>query len=306
MAKKDKNAEMVVTATEKKNLVIGVVKGYDWTKVEVWAFSLLTSGFKGVGAVIMYDEEGAKERDDEVANKFTQLGFQVIRMPLRGPIFNQRFYDIYEVLNSATDSFENVMVTDMRDVLFQSDPFATLSEKLGKKGIYAASEGIQYNHEAWGKDNLAKSFGRDGLRISEKCIYNAGVISGKIRSIADMFFNIHSLAATTGLHNADQAAYNMLLDLVGYQADVVFGKHEDGLICQCGTMADPSKMEDFRPNLLEAEPQLVDGVVTTSTGIPYHVVHQYDRNAEWDKELRRVLNTKLLALQEARQAEQKA
>jgi hypothetical protein len=58
---------------------------------------------------------------------------------------------------------------------------------------------------------------------------------------------------------------------------------EDGWAAQLGTTADPSKIEQFRPFLLEAEPKMVEGKVTTSTGKEFTIVHQYDRVPEWRK-----------------------
>jgi hypothetical protein len=42
-------------------------------------------------------------------------------------------------------------------------------------------------------------------------------------------------------------------------------------------------MDNFRPNLLEPEPVFKDGIVYTSTGSPFVIVHQYDRVPEWKK-----------------------
>ena len=50
-----------------------------------------------------------------------------------------------------------------------------------------------------------------------------------------------------------------------------------------GTTVDPSKIEQFKPFLLEPSPVLKGDVVTTSTGIEYYIVHQYDRVPEWRK-----------------------
>jgi hypothetical protein len=58
---------------------------------------------------------------------------------------------------------------------------------------------------------------------------------------------------------------------------------EDGWAAQLGTTADPSKIEQFRPFLLEAEPKMNDDKVTTSTGKIFTIVHQYDRVPEWRK-----------------------
>jgi hypothetical protein len=58
---------------------------------------------------------------------------------------------------------------------------------------------------------------------------------------------------------------------------------ETGWACQLGTTADPSKLDSFRPFLLELLPKLENDKVVTSTGIEYTIVHQYDRVPEWKK-----------------------
>jgi hypothetical protein len=280
----------------KSNLIIGVIKGYDWSKVSLWALSIITSGFKGTAAVIQYYDPDGIERDEEVAKNLKSLGIQVINMRLEGQIFSRRFYDIHSVLRSRLDSFDHVIATDVRDVMFQSDPAAWLSQNL-KKGIYAATEGLRYRDEDWGRSNLAQSFGADGMRIMDELIYNAGVISGKAESISDLFYNIYVLSEIANMPSGgggpDQAAYNMLLNMKAYQSEAQFGNHEDGYAAQLGTTADPSKIDRFRPFLVEPEPIMEDGVVKTSTGIPFCVVHQYDRHPEWDKIIRERVNNEL-------------
>jgi hypothetical protein len=58
---------------------------------------------------------------------------------------------------------------------------------------------------------------------------------------------------------------------------------ESGWACQLGTTADPSKVESFKPFLLEPLPKLEGDKVVTSEGIEYTIVHQYDRVPEWKK-----------------------
>ena len=68
-----------------------------------------------------------------------------------------------------------------------------------------------------------------------------------------------------------------------YRSTSLYMNSEDGWAAQLGTTADPSKIEQFRPFLLEAEPKMVDGKVTTSEGKEFTIVHQYDRVPEWRK-----------------------
>jgi hypothetical protein len=63
-----------------------------------------------------------------------------------------------------------------------------------------------------------------------------------------------------------------------------------GWACQAGTVADPTKIDSFRPNLLEPEPVFKDGIVQTYKGEPFCIVHQYDRVPEWKKFIKEKYN----------------
>ena len=51
--------------------------------------------------------------------------------------------------------------------------------------------------------------------------------------------------------------------------------------CEAGTVADPSKIDYFRPNLLGYEPVFDGHFVNTHDGYKYAIVHQYDRVPKW-------------------------
>jgi len=56
---------------------------------------------------------------------------------------------------------------------------------------------------------------------------------------------------------------------------------EDGWACQAGTTIDPSKINAFKPKLLEPQPIWKDGEACTTAGKVHAVLHQYDRVPEW-------------------------
>jgi hypothetical protein len=74
-----------------------------------------------------------------------------------------------------------------------------------------------------------------------------------------------------------------MISMSPYADTSLYMPSESGWAAQLGTTADPSKIESFRPHLLEAEPQMIDGKVCTSTGNVFTIVHQYDRVPEWRK-----------------------
>jgi hypothetical protein len=115
---------------------------------------------------------------------------------------------------------------------------------------------------------------------------NAGTIAGKFDAVIDLFLNIYlacggAPANVPGGGGPDQAALNVLLNTVSYKNITNFATSESGYAAQLGTTADPSKIDQFRPFLLEPTPIFEDGIVKTSTGKPFAIVHQYDRVPEW-------------------------
>jgi hypothetical protein len=271
----------------KQDIVLAAAGGYDWPKVELWARSLVTSGYTGLVLVILYDG-GA--HNAEVKAKLEALGIQVVIFPLRGTVFNQRFYDFHEVLEPNLKNLRYAVVTDIRDVIFQSDPMEVLDCYLSgdrdDMHLYAASESLLYKDEAWGKQNIVDGYPLLAAKFMDKTIYNVGVLCGKAKAVADMCLSIGIIAKSSGFPVADQSGYNILLDTVGWSMVTLFGEGSDGFVCQAGTTADPRKIDGFRPNLLDPEPVFKDGVVQTHDGMVYPIVHQYDRVPEWIEPIR--------------------
>jgi len=281
----------------KKDLVLGAVGGYQWEQIDVWALSLVKSGFSGIGAVIVYDDNRT------VINNLKSIGFQVIEMPLRGSVFNQRFYDFAEVMSGALSDLRYAIVTDVRDIYFQSDPTVWLEQNLkADKQLVAVSEGIQFKNESWNANNAQSGYPALAHRIMDKCVYNVGVLAGEAATVSDLCLAIGAMAKSSGFNVADQSGYNLLLDMEPYTRAAQIVKSEDGFACQAGTFADPNKIDRFRPHLLEPEPVFTGDVVTTAGGLVYPIVHQYDRVPTWNMGLRTKLNNRLLADRAANEA----
>lgn len=266
----------------KKDIVIGAATGYEWADIEVWATSLVTSEFAGLGAVIVYDRD---RRGDIVAENLESLGLHAVRMPLRGSVYNQRFEDIAYVLRKLAHSLRFAVVTDVRDVYFQSDPIKWLETHL-ERPFLAVSEAVRYADEEWNRDNLQRSFPAQAERLRSKVVRNVGVLAGQTGTVADLCLAISLTAESAGVSVADQSAYNLLLDMEPYRSAVQLVASEDGFACQAGTVGDPGKVGALRPFLVEPEPVLAEEGVQTAAGTLYPIVHQYDRVPEWDRALR--------------------
>ncbi|MFQ6396929.1 glycosyltransferase [Nocardia sp. KC 131] len=274
-----------------KDIIIGAAAGYEWTDVEVWAESLVASGFTGLGAVIVSDQD---RRGDLVAENLESLGLYAVRMPLRDSVYNHQFEDIAHVLQTIASSLRFAVVTDVRDVYFQTDPIEWLVAHLDRPFL-AASESLRYSDEGWSRENLQRTFPEHVDRLWSKAICNVGVLAGQAGMMADLCLAITRIAESSGQQVAAQSGYNLLLDMEPYRSTVQLVTSEDGFACQAGTVADPAKIATFRPFLLEPEPTLAADGVRTAAGKLYPIVHQYDRVPEWNQALRnRLLSAPVL------------
>ena len=272
-----------------KDLMVGCATNYDWSKLKYWVNSINASGFEGDKVLILMN------CDKDTAQKVTDAGFSIIafNQDAEGNLTYQsqlmvhveRFIHIHKLLKD--NLYRYVITTDVKDVIFQKNPSEWLEKNLGDKTINVASESIRYKDEPWGKNNLTLSFGPLIYEANQNnLVYNAGTVSGKLDTMLDLFLNLYMSCGgapqnVPGGGGPDQAALNVLLNTVTYKNTTRFTKSEEGWAAQLGTTADPSKLDSFKPFLDEPSPIMKDGLVCTSKGEPFYLVHQYDRVPEW-------------------------
>ena len=273
-----------------KDLIIGACTNYDWDKLKFWVNSINRSGFDGDKVMIAFNI-----RYDTI-EKLNKAGFQVILPGKQDdannqfvyqsnlPIHVERFIHIYNYLQTH-DEYRYVITTDVKDVIFQHNPSEAIDQELGARQLYLfASESMYYKDEPWGNQNLIETFGPFFHNIfKENVIYNVGVLAGRGYAIQDLAAMIFTMSINRPIPIVDQSTFNFMISQEPYTSTARFCNSEDGWACQLGTTADPSKIEQFRPLLLEASPKMIAGNVTTSRGKDFTIVHQYDRIPEWRK-----------------------
>jgi hypothetical protein len=122
-------------------------------------------------------------------------------------VHNIRFFHIWNYLNDAENSYEKVLITDVRDVYFNSDPFDSLEDKK----LTATSEIITYESEQWNKEHLIYNLGMIGMvTLLPKPVYNVGVFGGDADLVKDMCSDIYLLSAGKP-KVADQTSFNYLI-----------------------------------------------------------------------------------------------
>ena len=267
-----------------KNLIIGGVQNYGINELKPWVLSI-EENIPDAHRVMCF-----KNISQETQNWLVNKGFELVEMPdAQIPVHVLRFLSIYEYLRENHNKFKYVITTDVKDVYFQKDPFQFLKNtNVGRSStkIVCGSECLKYKDESWGNDNLMQAYGPYIHSLfKDETIYNVGVLAGTSEYIKDLVFNIFTNGINRPISIVDQAVFNVLINTQPYK-DVVFkASMNSSFACQAGTVADPSKINSFRPNLLEQEPVWNDGVVETYDGRPFYIVHQYDRVPEWENHI---------------------
>jgi hypothetical protein len=270
-----------------KDVIIGASTGYNWDTLKYWINSINKSGFEGDKVLILMN------CDFDTVKRVADAGFKIVGFNQdengnltyqhgRIPVHVERFLHIYEFLR--TNEYRYAITTDVKDVIFQKNPIPRMEYELQNHNLMFASESMKYKDEPWGNQNLLETYGpyiHDKFKDNE--IYNVGVLAGRAYALRDLCINIFTAAINRPIPICDQSTFNFMISQHPYLHTSKYMKSEDGWACQLGTTADPSKIQQFRPFLLEAEPTIYEHRITTSRFDEFNIVHQYDRVPEWRK-----------------------
>lgn len=298
-----------------KDLVIGAITNYEWDDIKYYVNSLDKCGYTGKKAMILYNVK------KEVADRLVDLDYTIFAWEkdeqgnflYRVPGFNicvERFAHYWFFINKIESPIRNVIATDVKDVVFQTNPSEYLDSILkGKFGwakkILASGENMLYKDEPWSSNNIKKAFGDYQYEVLKDTEINcAGVLAGERTYFTDLCLQIFltcrgSKPFTPGGGGPDQAALNMTLNMKAWKDITYFSNATETWACQAGTTAaaamagsgdlgaaflagDKSLIHKFCHDLggmLNAD---ATKIITPSLE-NYAIVHQWNRIPEWKK-----------------------
>lgn len=270
-----------------KDVIIGCATNYDWSKLKYWVNSINQSGFEGDKVLVLMN------CDKDTVQKVTDAGFSIIAFNQDGEgnltyqsqlmVHVERFIHIHKLLKS--NDYRYAITTDVKDVIFQKNPIEWLENNLPNgDDLIFSSESLKYKDEPWGRENITQCYGQGIYEdFKNNTIFNVGVLAGRGYAMRDLTLQLFLNCLNRPIPIVDQAVFNVMISRHPYLKTSLYAASEDGWACQLGTTADPNKIDEFGPHLLEPLPKLENNKVVTSTGIEYTIVHQYDRNPEWKK-----------------------
>jgi hypothetical protein len=275
-----------------KNLVMGLAANYNKEKIFSFVTSLRNSGYADdvVLLTTCLDEETISflKYWNVIPVKCWQSLFSYLHMQ------SFRHIAYYDYLSNLPPEgcYKRIFLTDVRDVVFQENPFDVIPED--NITFFLEDRHLSIGSCPWNSQWVRTGFGEEELtKIADKPISCSGTVMGTSSSIMEYLLQMLILSTflreeALGEISMDQAVHNVLIyrQLI---SDQRIAENGDGVLTLAHLLG-PSPVlisEDKFTAILGREPVFVDnsGIVYYSTR-KFAVVHQYDRVVELSEIIR--------------------
>jgi hypothetical protein len=165
------------------------------------------------------------------------------------------------------EEFDRVLMVDLRDVFFQRDPFEGVDPDLLR--VHAEEGDITVRQSEWNTLAMRRAFGEAGAaRWGDLCVSCSGVVAGGIQPVLTYLEAFARLLPECAMpdHGTDQAMHTRLVhgdlaSLVQWQ-----GNRQGDAVQLAGVHDLPSVPRDAAGRLLN------------DSGLPFAILHQFDRH----------------------------
>jgi hypothetical protein len=238
--------------------------------------SLDTCGFKGTKLILYNNVDDATIRELKRRGYLT-VGFR-LRFQMAHSLVRERYYQYWNVIRQLPDT-RYVLHTDMRDLVFQSDPFEWVEENIGDNGVVVGSEAILIKDEGFNRNTMIEVYGDEVYQeVKDKLVYCSGIIAGKAKEFSEFclmtYWVMTELRCQTFGCYIDQAAVQVLAHASPLRDMCKTAHAEDGWVLHLAPRTQPKN----KGLMTEPDPIISeDGTAFTSIGKKYAMLHQYDR-----------------------------
>ena len=262
------------------DVVLSVIKDYNWQQVMPYAVSLSRSGFKGT-KLMFVQNIGADAREN-----LTRLGFKLIDFTTsdRERLFwTTRYEPALQYMLMNMDRHRYVIWADVRDLVFQSNPSVWLENNLRPHKLVAASECIHIKDEAINTGWVRQTYGEEGLTwLGEHEVCCGGTIAGNADVVYDFLGTVHDALLSTKVPIIDQSVVNYTLRVSPFKDIARIPRMAEGWAATCSWFL--SSEGDFSRFWTDQSPvfdKQTGLVKDPQRGNPFPILHQYDRDWSW-------------------------
>jgi predicted O-linked N-acetylglucosamine transferase (SPINDLY family) len=258
-------AEATNRAGSARTLVLGTAYGYDVEPIWVFVESLRRH-YAGEVKLLVSSTSSAALFDYLASRQITPVFFDSAAWMVPHVQFS-RFVRYGELLRGSEVRYDRIFITDVRDVVFQGDPFAGAPE--GDLLCFMERAGRKIADCRANREWIADLYGHDMLlRFADEDISCSGTTMGSSAGLLEYFdllvgsVDVSQFHALVGRHGHDQGIHNVLLHsgALPHARRVANGTH----VFTVGFVPDN-------------ELRLENGnILVAATGVKCPVVHQYN------------------------------
>jgi hypothetical protein len=278
-------------AIPEKNLILGTIAHYDFPVLKPFFSTLRSTNYSG--DVVLFHSDIAPPTTD----RLRRLGATLVPFekffPYLQPtlakhlirwaddkrisslnIYCFRYLLAYAYLKEFGEKYQHVMLTDVRDVIFQKDPFnfpidAKLCCFLEREGVSLGQQPINANwiELAFDKTTL-EQLSDNPIACAGTTIGPTGLIIDYLEKMIDLFLKAPGKGVETAVQGIDQAMHNYLV-FNGALPELRLFQNNDGPVLTLG-IEDSISTNRF-------------GLIVNKRNDAPNVVHQYDRHWQFAK-----------------------
>jgi hypothetical protein len=248
-------------------------------KIKVWSESFRKHSDGEIILIIANANEQDVKTCEELGLKYHQV------------IVEDTWYINHKRLEHTRDFLKEsdgdlFLITDVFDVVFQSDPFVKMD--LNNYDIFISGEGVLVNEEPWNADVISKVFPNDREICSQTEIVCSGIMAGKKEQMIDLYDKLYTLCENgTNDHNIkDQAALIIMVTKNEINRLKIFNLDEGwAMHCAASGPTEFFMSWGLKNNVGKRYgiPKMINNHVYTGSGIIYDMVHQFNRIPEWNE-----------------------
>lgn len=172
-----------------------------------------------------------------------------------------------DFLEANLNSYDRVMIADVRDVYFQGDPFSEIDEEFV---TFLEPEGVtcgEKRNNRW----IKAVYGRKMAEAmkTERTVCSGVSVGSSVGMLTYLRRMREELVLRGGIPYSDQGIHNVLLRKLGFEG--LIKSNSDSYVLTAGA---ESGVKDFT---------IQNGLVCGNGGVPFSVIHQYDRHPHLDE-----------------------
>lgn len=247
------------------NLIMGASVGLREVDIAPFIQSLAMTGYNG--EVVIFLPESESELSDKLSSYVITQQFEDKLLKYM-PIHALRYFLYDEYLKNKQTAYDKIMLSDLRDVYFQRDPFDFDMQR----GLCVFLENITIGCCPYNSSWISVLFNRDTAESMRDCqVSCSGITIGSTACILDYLSIMRKyLLPPRQIVGYDQGVHNYIL-YKGLLKDTHLYINDFGPVLTMGYLKSWNKTED--------------GLIADYKGNPVNVLHQYDRHPEalWKK-----------------------